>query len=290
MMKANHLFKRSLFAALLLGLIQSGAPAVGQSISLAKHWETPAVLLVPESVLYDKANNVLYTANINGQPAGKDGNGSIGRVSLDGKVLNATWVSEGLDAPKGMGLHKGLLYVADLTKVSVIDVKTGKIVRNIEAPGAGMLNDITIDAQGVIYVSDSAKPKVYRITNNQAEVWLEKAELQKPNGLLAHQDRLYLVDMTTGIFYEVDKKTKALRKIAEGLAGGDGIVPYGQDFILSNWNGEVNLVSAQGKVEKLLDTKEAKINAADLEYIPGKNLLLVPTFFVNTITAYSIKK
>jgi hypothetical protein len=52
----------------------------------------------------------------------------------------------------------------------------------------------------------------------------------------------------------------------------------------------VNLVSAQGKVEKLLDTKEAKINAADLEYIPGKNLLLVPTFFVNTITAYSIKK
>jgi hypothetical protein len=67
-------------------------------------------------------------------------------------------------------------------------------------------------------------------------------------------------------------------------------VPYGQDFILSTWAGEVNYVSAQGKVEKLLDTKEQKINAADLTYIPEKNLLLIPTFFVNTLTAYSIQK
>jgi hypothetical protein len=290
MKKANHLLKRSLLAALLLGLSQYSAPVMGQSISLVKKWETPADLKTPESVLYDKANNILYAANINGQPAGKDGNGSIGRISLDGKVTQAEWVVGGLDAPKGMGLHKGLLYVADLTKVTVIDVKTGKVVRNIEAPGAGMLNDITVDAQGVVYVSDSGKPKVYRITNNQIEVWLEKPELQKPNGLLAYQDKLYLVDMTTGIFYEVDKKTKALKKIAAGLAGADGIVPYGKDFIISNWNGEINFVSAQGKVEKLLDTKAQKINAADIEYIPAQNLLLVPTFFVNTITGYTIKK
>jgi streptogramin lyase len=290
MMNVNRLFKRPLFAALLLGLVQYSAPVVGQSISLEKKWETPAVLQVPESVLYDKANNVLYTANIDGQPAGKDGKGSIGRVSLDGKVQKAAWVATGLDAPKGMGLHKGLLYVADLTKVVVIDVKSGTVVRNIEAPDAGMLNDITVDAQGVVYVSDSGKAKVYRIVNNKAEVWIQTPELQKPNGLLAHQDKLYLVDMGSGIFYEINKKTKALRKIAEGLSGSDGIVPYGKDFILSTWAGEVNLVTAQGKVEKLLDTKAQKINAADLTYIPEKNLLLIPTFFVNTITAYSIKK
>jgi hypothetical protein len=289
-MKVNNLFTRSLFAALLLGLTQISTPVAGQSINLVKKWETTADLKTPESVLYDKANNILYAANINGQPAEKDGNGSIGRVSLDGEVAKAEWIVGGLDAPKGLGLYKGLLYVADLTKVAVIDVKSGKVIRNIEAPGAGMLNDITIDAQGVVYVSDSGKPKVYRIINNKIEVWLEKPELQKPNGLLAHQDKLYLVDMTSGLFYEVDKKTKALRKIAEGLAGGDGIVPYGNDFILSNWNGEINLVSAQGKVEKLLDTKAQKINAADIEYIPAQNLLLVPTFFVNTITGYTIKK
>jgi streptogramin lyase len=289
MMKAKHLFKRPLFAALLLGLVQYSAPVAGQSIKLEKKWETTPDLKVPESVYYDKANNVLYTANIDGQPAGKDGKGSIGRVSLDGKVQKAEWVT-GLDAPKGMGVHKGLLYVADLTRVAVIDLKSGKIVRSIDAPDAGMLNDITIDAQGVVYVSDSGKPKVYRIVNNKAQVWIESPDLQKPNGLLAHQDKLYMVDMGSGIFYEVNKKTKALRKIAEGLAGSDGIVPYGKDFILSTWAGEVNLVTAQGKIEKLLDTKAQKINAADLTYIPEKNLLLIPTFFVNTVTAYSIKK
>lgn len=288
-MQVNQLLKRPLLGALLVALVQASAPVLGQSISLEKKWETPAVLQVPESVLYDKANNVLYTANITGQPAGKDGKGSIGRVSLDGKVQQAEWVSTGLDAPKGMGLHKGLLYVADLSKVAVIDVKTGKIVRNIEAPEAGMLNDISIDEQGVVYVSDSGKAKVYRIVNNKAEIWLQSPELQKPNGVLAHQGKLYMVDMGSGIFYEVNKKTKALRKIAEGLTGADGIVPYGKDFILSTWAGEVNHVSAAGKVMKLLDTKEQKINAADLEYIPSKNLVLIPTFFVNTVTAYSIK-
>lgn len=290
MMQVTQLFKRGLWGALLLGLAHYSAPVMGQTIRLNKKWETRAVLKVPESVLYDKANNILYTANINGQPAGKDGNGSIGRVSLDGKVRDGEWVLGGLDAPKGMGLHKGLLYVADLTKVSVIDVKTGKIVRNIDAPGAGMLNDVTIDAQGVVYVSDSGKPKVYRIRDNKAEVWIESPDLQKPNGLLAHQNKLYMVDMGSGIFYEVNKSTKALRKIAEGLTGADGIVPYGKDFILSTWAGEVNLVTSQGKIEKLLDTKAEKINAADLEYIPSKNLLLIPTFFVNTVSAYTIKK
>lgn len=290
MMQVSHLLKRCLFGALLLGLAQYSAPVLGQNISLVKKWETPAVLKVPESVLYDKTNNVLYTANINGQPTGKDGNGSIGRVSLDGKVNDAEWVTAGLDAPKGMGLHKGLLYVADLTKVVVIDVKTGKVLRSIDAPDAGMLNDITIDAQGTVYVSDSGKPKVYRITNNKAEVWLENVSLQKPNGLLAHQNKLYMVDMGSGLFYEINKSNKALRTIAEGLTGADGIVPYGKDFILSTWAGEVNLVSAKGQVKKLLDTKAEKINAADLEYIPSKNLLLIPTFFVNTVAAYSIGK
>src|SRR5687767_9723717 len=83
------------------------------SVSLVKKWETDATLLTPESVLYDKANNVLYVSNINGQAGDKDGNGSIGRVSVTGKVEQAEWV-KGLDAPKGLGLYKGMLYVADL--------------------------------------------------------------------------------------------------------------------------------------------------------------------------------
>lgn len=277
------------FSSLLIFFTLLSTLAIGQDISLKKKWETPSNLKEPESVLFDPANNVLYVSNINDPAAGKDGNGSIGRVSLTGEVQQVEWVVGGMDSPKGLGLSEGLLYVADLTKVVVIDTKTGEVVRNIEVEGAGMLNDITVDEQGVVYVSDSNKKRVYVLKNNQAEVWLEKEHFQKPNGLLAHQNKFYMIDMNAGIFYEVDKESKSLRKIAEGLVGGDGIVPYGKDFIISNWNGEINYVSANGQVKKLLDTKADKVNAADIEYIPEQNLLLVPTFYANKIVAYEIK-
>src|SRR6187399_635757 len=70
-------------------------------LSIKPLWTTEAVLTTVESVIYDPANDVLYTANISGDPAGKDGNGSIGKVGLDGKVIAAEWI-KGMDAPKGM--------------------------------------------------------------------------------------------------------------------------------------------------------------------------------------------
>lgn len=289
-MKVENILKNCLSGALLIGFTQLSAPAVGQSAKLEKKWETPAKLKEPESVIYDQANDVLYVSNINDPAAGKDGNGSIGRISLTGEVQDVEWVKGGMDSPKGLGLSNGLLYVADLTKVVVIDTKTGKVARNIKVKDAGMLNDITVDAQGVVYVSDSDKKRVYKITDNKAEVWLEKDHFQKPNGLLAHQNKFYMIDMNAGIFYEVNKDNKSLRKIAEGLVGGDGIIPIGNDFLISNWNGEINYVSANGQVKKLLDTKADKINAADIAYIPEQNLLLIPTFFANKVVAYEVKE
>ena len=290
-MKAKKYVINALCMSLFIGstqlFINSG---YAQQVMLTKQWETEASLPTPESVLYDKANNILYVSNINGQAGDKDGNGSIGKVSLTGKVENAEWV-KGLDAPKGLGLVKNLLYVADLTKVVVIDTKAGKIVKTIEVPGAIFLNDITVDGNENVYVSDSTGKKVFRISNNVVSLWLESDLLQRPNGLLAYQNKMYLVDMPTGIFYLVDNTTKALTKVAEGLPGGDGIVPVGSgDFLISNWNGEINYVTAKGQVTKLIDTKEAKVNAADIEYIPAKRLLLVPTFFHNRVVAYQLKK
>lgn len=267
------------------------ATVVGQTdVRLEKKWETPTTLKEPESVLFDAKANVIYTSNINDPKAGKDGNGSIGRISLDGEVLEVEWAIGGMDSPKGLGLSEGLLYVADLKKVVVIDTKTGKLVNTIEVEGAGMLNDITVDEKGIIYVSDSDNKKIYQLKNDKASVWLEKDFFQKPNGLLAHQNKFYMLDMNAGIFYEIDKKSKSLRKIADGLEGGDGIAPIGDDFIISNWNGEIYYVWANGKTKKLLDTKAEKINAADLIYLPEPNLLIVPTFYGNTAVAYEVVK
>jgi hypothetical protein len=41
-------------------------------------------------------------------------------------------------------------------------------------------------------------------------------------------------------------------------------------------------------VIKLLDTSEVEINTADIDYVPGKNMVLVPTFFTNRVDAYKL--
>ena len=124
---------------------------------LVKLWETDSVLKVPESVLFDAANKVLYAANIDGtDPWAKDGKGSIGKVGLDGKVISAEWVA-GFNCPKGMGLHKGKLYVADLDELVVIDIAAGKIEKRIPVSGAGGLNDVrSIDG----FFPDTTSPMI----------------------------------------------------------------------------------------------------------------------------------
>lgn len=274
-------------AAYILFFLLFSVSLSGQT-SLEKVWETPSDLKEPESVIHDPANNVLYVSNINNPSGGADGNGSIGKVSLEGEILEVEWVHGGLDAPKGLGLVNNLLYAADLQKVVVINTMTGKVEKNIEVEGAGMLNDISIDEDGIIYVSDSQNPQIYRIENDKAEVWFESDELEMPNGLLVHDGRLYMVDMGSEIFYEIHKETKELIKIAEGLEGGDGIVAYKNDFIVSNWNGGIWYVTPNGEVTEILDTKAEEVNAADIAYLPEQKLLLVPTFFANKLVAYQL--
>ena len=97
--------KKNIFALTLL--IFSCVAASAQKHQLVKLWETDSTLKVPESVLYDAQNNVLYVSNIDGtDPWGKDGAGSIGKVGTDGKIIAGEWIT-GLNAPKGLALVNG---------------------------------------------------------------------------------------------------------------------------------------------------------------------------------------
>lgn len=265
-------------------LLYSGLFA--QKHELVKKWETDSVLKVPESVLFDKKNNILYVANIDGkEPWGKDGKGSVGKVGTDGKIIAAEWVT-GLNAPKGMGLLNNKLYVADIDRVVVIDINKGSVVQTIPVAGSEGLNDITIDKKGIVYVSDSKTKKVHRIDNGTATTWLEK--LEGPNGVLAVEDDLYVLD--NGGMYKTEKD-KSLTKITDGMEGGtDGIENVsGKDFIVSSWAGSIWYVKANGEKEHLLDTRDQNINSADIGYDAENRIVYVPTFWKNSVVAYQLK-
>jgi sugar lactone lactonase YvrE len=257
-----------------------------QQHQLIKKWETDTVLKVPESVLFDANNKVLYVANIDGtEPWGKDGKGSVGKVGLDGKIIKVDWVA-GLNAPKGMGLYKGKLYVADLENLVVIDIAKGSIERTITVENAQGLNDVTIDKNGIIYVSDSKGKRLFRVENGKAELFLDN--LKGPNGVLMRGDDFYILD--AGGMYKVEKD-KSLIKITDGMEGGtDGIENVtGNDFIISCWAGAVWYVNADGTKQLLLDTRAEKKNTADIGFDAKTKMVYVPTFWKNSIVAYEVK-
>ncbi|MBX2920570.1 MAG: ATP/GTP-binding protein [Chitinophagaceae bacterium] len=259
--------------------------ARSQERKLVKQWETDTVLKVPESVLFDGKNKVLYVANIDGAPWEKDGKGSIGKVGLDGKIIASEWVT-GLNAPKGMGMHAGKLYVADVDGIAVIDIARGKIADRIVIEGAKGLNDISVDANGVIFVSDSHNKTIHKVEKGKISTVLEN--LKGPNGVLVVGKDLYITD--AGTLNKVEANG-SLKQLADGMEGGtDGIEHVGKgDFIVSCWAGSVWYVHANGQKDHLLDTREQKINSADIGYDPVKKIVYIPTFFKNSIAAYALQ-
>lgn len=268
---------------ILLSVVIS-ATVSAQSHSLVKIWQTDTLLKTPESVLFDAKGEILYVSNIDGAPDGKDGKGSIGKVGLDGKIIATDWVS-GLNAPKGMGLYKGKLYVADLTEVVVIDVSKSEIVQRIPVEGAVFLNDITIDKNGVVYVSDSRNFKVYRI--EKGNVFKQLENLQGPNGLLSVGNDLMILDR--GSMVKLENGT--LSKLAEGMdPSTDGIeMVKPNEYIISCWSGIMYYVDAAGNKQTLLDNRPIKSNTADIGYDAKKRIVYVPTFYKNMVVAYELK-
>jgi sugar lactone lactonase YvrE len=259
--------------------------------TLTRKWETDSILKVPESVLVDEKRNTLYVSNIDGKPQEKDGRGFISTLTLEGKIKDLEWVS-GLSAPKGMGLYKNRLFVTDLTDLVIIDIEKGKIEQRIPVEGATLMNDITVAPNGTVYISDSGGKKVFKYENGKASLFFDgTSELTKPNGLFATAEVLYLVDMGTGVFYSLDYKTPKLVKKAEGATLGDGIVSIGKDeFLISNWDGEINYISTTGTpTQKLLDTKAQKKSCADIDYNQKTKTLYIPTFWKNSLVAYKLK-
>ena len=70
---------------------------------LEKIWETDSIVAVPESVLPDVKNGILYISLIDGPGWEADGKGGVGKLGADGKKYEATWIT-GLNARKGREL------------------------------------------------------------------------------------------------------------------------------------------------------------------------------------------
>lgn len=273
-----------LFLACCLPLLASAqAPASKQ---LEPLWQADD-LPTPESVLHvaDKKAPFLFVSLIDGQGDQADGKGGIAKLTINGKVIDKDWIS-GLNAPKGMAIHDNHLYVADITELVIIDIKKQKVTQKIPVEDAVFLNDVTVNSSGVVYVSDTRTNKVHRYQQGKIDTYLEN--VTSANGLKALGSSLVVGAGPELLMVDADKNRQV---IAKGFESGiDGIeMTKAGEFIVSCWVGLVYYVHSNGRLELLIDSREEKINTADIGYDQVTQQLFVPNFFKNTVTAYQLK-
>lgn len=237
----------------------------------------------PEGVVLAPDGNYLIS-NVLGDGEAKDGDGYVCRLSPEGELIERYFAAK-LNAPKGMAIKDGILYVADIDEVVTFDAMTGQDRTAIEVPGAGFLNDMTV-WHGEVLVSDSATGRIMRIADGQAETWLEDARFGGINGLLADGDRLLVTTMNTGALLSVSQDRR-ITEIARGMEDADGIglVPGG-GYLVSSWPGRIHYVSEDGGVTTLIDTRNSGTFQNDLSVFG--DTVIVPNWEPGTVTAWKV--
>ena len=264
--------------------VDSSAVEAEVTPALTKVWETDTILTTNESVLYDEGNDLLYVSNISGTPTEKDGVGFISKLNPDGSVIELKWATDGLNAPKGMTLLDNKLYVTDIDALVEIDLTDSSSINRYPVEGASFLNDVT-HYDNKVYFSDMGTGKIHVFEDGNISTLADSVE--SINGLtFSTNGDIYGLDATGLRKYSMEGAAPEV--INDVVTGGDGLIFINDTtFIASRWQGEIYLIKG-GKEYPLLDTKEEKLNTADIGYIPEKKLVLVPTFFGNKVTAYEL--
>ncbi len=256
--------------------------------SLKEQWKSDTLMRTCESVLYDEESNQLYVSCINGSPWEKDGKGFIALLNMDGSIKSEHWVS-GLDAPKGMGLHDGQLYVADIDQIVVIDIVQAEIKKKIMVPDAAQLNDIDIDGNGKVFFTDSETGWIWTMENGKPEQWIE-GNFERPNGLYVEKDRVLLASSGSQDLTIISLRDGSQTIAATEIGRGDGVEFTGKEghYLVTSWDGEIFLVLPGLSKLSLLATSDQGINTADIGFNLADQTVYVPTFFDNRVVAYKL--
>lgn len=253
----------------------------------------------PESALYLPAEDAYLISNINGAPMELNGKGYLSKVSAEGKLLQQKWV-QGLDAPKGMGYFNGTVYVADMQQLVQFDSATGEVLARYKAPQSKMLNDVTVDESGSVFVSDLVGGGIYRLRDGELSLWLSPEQLPHPNGVQIQDNQLSIAswgegmqaDFSTtklGSVYQLSPGAHAkaqpgqLHLVQAELGNLDGLEHYADSWLTNDWfSGQIFAVK-DSKAELVL---EAGPGASDITVAGDK--LLVPRMFDGLFEVYQL--
>ena len=195
------------------------------------------LLNYPESIVFDQLNNRYLVSNYY--------QGKIVEIDSLGEHY---YFKENLGNCAGLHIIDNLVYAATSQGLKGIDLETAEIEFSLAINGMGLLNDITSDSDGFLYVTDSDSNKVYKIdpADSTYETIVESGIIEYPNGIIFEEETNSLIICSQigsiSPIYRVSLPDNTATLMFNGNYGGsDGIARdrYGNYYIASGYSDNI---------------------------------------------------
>lgn len=243
-------------------------------------WVASGEFCEPETVL-PLPDDTLLVSNV--CDFRQRGNGFLTLLDKAGRTLN--WrVVDGLDAPLGMALVGERLYVVDNNRLIVLRWPGYAALETFELDTA-VANDVAVAADGVVYVTDTARHQVIQLLPDGIQSLLTgQAQFTGANGiaidgkyLLVGGERLWRVNLQTGAVQTIGPDwISDIDGIEIEADGTLQITPVGGPLVRYRSDDDIEILAGDG------------ISSANHGYAPRLQLALIPTGFDNTVIAIRI--
>lgn len=254
--------------AVLLGLSSCNigddnllAPDYGDRVSFE------SVRQYPEGITYSPVlNRFLVTSLTQGKVGSVDKNGSYADLFTDAQLISAVGIKEfngkiyvinGDQGVSGKSTAQSRFKTAGLF---VYNLATNQVERRTDLAvllpnNQHYANDVTLDPQGVAYVTDSFSPVVYRVgADGQSSILARDTLFAAPNGQIglngiAYHPGNYLIvaKASTGKLYKINlASNNAITEITgfPALTSADGITLIGNDLYVVNNRSKVTQIQS----------------------------------------------
>jgi sugar lactone lactonase YvrE len=213
----------------------------------------PQKEIAPEGVAYDPVTKAFFVASVR--------QGKVFRIGPDGKVSEFVPAGSGLKSALGMGVDakRRALWVASeaiplmngvkegdppQSALFEFDLDTGKLRKSHHPPESkkpAYFDDLTVGADGRVYVNDGRSPRIYAIdSGKELEVFVESDAMRGTQGLAVTPDGKTLYASDYGALYRIDVASRRVAPLPVpgdlSLAGVDGLA-YADGRLVAVQNG-----------------------------------------------------
>jgi len=243
-----------------------------------------------ESVATD--GKYIYAADIGKElnPTAKDGDGQIVKLDKKGNIIEANFIKEKLNAPKGLAINKDILFINDVDKLLAFNLKTATKLYEIDfSKDTSFLNDITVWDNNTLYVSATDKSKLYKVNlidKTYSEI-VTDVTIAGINGLFCYKkaSRIYVNgfgsdNKPNGVIGFINLNDNTFTRITNMEGYYDGIFISNDILFVSNWvafekKGIVQGIGIYGSKRVIkIDTSGTIAGPAD--FIIVNNQLIIP--------------